>query len=534
MISAPITDMAASFANMQLPNSYTKKSSNDASSFGDIISNVQSMQNIDVNDPVAVTDAYNERSKVMADDAINMSNTSDNKSSGLESDKNNSTNSKEANNNVSNQSSDKSSSTSSNKDVKNDVSNDNKDVNKNVNNVNESKALNEAEQENVEGSILNSVAEDLDISVEELEDILANMGLTALDLVNPQNVSALVAEINADGDMMALVTDESLTNLVGTINQDISVDLNEISNELGISFEELMGKIEETVNSISEEGIVNSEMTDDLQIANVGELVSALDSNDELNISQDEKLVVKGDLEIKEDISNNETADNNQAADISQNNASEEANDSRNGDKSSENESKSSNNLNSDTSVYAQVNANNQANFDNVISQQNNETIHMVDTREIISQINEHMKLQMKEGITQLQMQLNPENLGTVNLTLASKESGVTAQLTAQNEAVKAALESQVMVLKQNLEEQGVKVEAVEVTVASHEFERNLDQNNQGNQSQEEEEKRLRKATRKIDVDSYFTDEDIENLDEAEQVTAKMMRADGNSMDYKV
>ena len=51
---------------------------------------------------------------------------------------------------------------------------------------------------------------------------------------------------------------------------------------------------------------------------------------------------------------------------------------------------------------------------------------------------------------------------------------------------------------------------------------------------QEEENERLRKATRRINISGLMTDEDIEELDEAEQVTAKMMQADGNSMDYRV
>ena len=50
----------------------------------------------------------------------------------------------------------------------------------------------------------------------------------------------------------------------------------------------------------------------------------------------------------------------------------------------------------------------------------------------------------------------------------------------------------------------------------------------------EEENERLRRATRKIDLGSFAGDEVIEELDESEQVTARMMQADGNQMDYKV
>ena len=42
---------------------------------------------------------------------------------------------------------------------------------------------------------------------------------------------------------------------------------------------------------------------------------------------------------------------------------------------------------------------------------------------------------------------------------------------------VKEALESQLVLFKQNMNQAGVKVDAVEVTVGSHELERNLEQN---------------------------------------------------------
>ena len=60
---------------------------------------------------------------------------------------------------------------------------------------------------------------------------------------------------------------------------------------------------------------------------------------------------------------------------------------------------------------------------------------------------------------------LNPENLGKVHVAVTAKQGIVTAQLTAQNEQVKAALENQMTALKEQFNNQGVKVEAVEITV---------------------------------------------------------------------
>jgi flagellar hook-length control protein FliK len=154
---------------------------------------------------------------------------------------------------------------------------------------------------------------------------------------------------------------------------------------------------------------------------------------------------------------------------------------------------------------------------------------------DVINQINEYMKTQIKADMSTLEMQLNPANLGAVNVALSSKDGNVTAQFTTQSELVKAALESQIMILKENLEQAGVKVNAVEVSVESHAFERNLDEQgqNSGQEAKEEEEKRLRKATRRLNINDLFADDNSVELSEEESLTAEMMQADGNVMDYK-
>ena len=52
----------------------------------------------------------------------------------------------------------------------------------------------------------------------------------------------------------------------------------------------------------------------------------------------------------------------------------------------------------------------------------------------------------------------------------------MTASFITQNEAVKQALESQMMTLQDSLNQQGLKVEAVEVSVSTNAFDSNLDQ----------------------------------------------------------
>lgn len=138
-------------------------------------------------------------------------------------------------------------------------------------------------------------------------------------------------------------------------------------------------------------------------------------------------------------------------------------------------------------------------------------------------------RIAVSQAETSIEMQLNPENLGKVYLQVVSRQGAITAQLAAQDEAVKQALESQLAVLKDNMNQQGLKVEAVEVTIASHEFERNLEEN-QKNPSQEQQEAETERASRRnIRMDSL---DELEGLmSEEESLVAKMMSEQGNRMD---
>ena len=129
-----------------------------------------------------------------------------------------------------------------------------------------------------------------------------------------------------------------------------------------------------------------------------------------------------------------------------------------------------------------------------------------------------------------MEMQLNPEHLGKIYLEITSKDGTVSAHLTAQNEVVKEALESQIADLKQNMNQAGVKVDAVEVTVGGHEFERNLEQNAKQEEQQAEEREKAANATRHINLNELNGLSGL--MTEEETLVAKMMAEQGNSVDF--
>lgn len=159
-----------------------------------------------------------------------------------------------------------------------------------------------------------------------------------------------------------------------------------------------------------------------------------------------------------------------------------------------------------------------------------------VDTQSIMKQIADYVKVQKNQDMTEMELQLHPASLGTIKISLTTRGGNVTAQFTAQNETVKQALEAQVTQLRTNLEEQGVKIDAIEVSVASHEMERNLDQNGQSNQEQQNKEadEKINKLRRKnINLRAWANGDENpdEIVDEDMKLTVEMMTMYGNSMD---
>ena len=164
---------------------------------------------------------------------------------------------------------------------------------------------------------------------------------------------------------------------------------------------------------------------------------------------------------------------------------------------------------------------------------QNNNTYVSVDTVRIIEQLAERVRVTNLSEVSSIEMQLNPENLGKMYVNISSKQGMVNAQIAATNETVKEALEAQIYELKESLQQSGVKVDAIEVTIASHEFEKNLEQG-QSREEQEAERQEEMKDKNRREINLSDLDEASDLLNEEEALIARMMKDNGNSLDYTV
>ncbi|MDE6253714.1 MAG: flagellar hook-length control protein FliK [Lachnospiraceae bacterium] len=109
----------------------------------------------------------------------------------------------------------------------------------------------------------------------------------------------------------------------------------------------------------------------------------------------------------------------------------------------------------------------------------------------IFNQVMKGIKVISGEDMSSMEMQLQPENLGKLNIQVVSKNGIITAQIITQSEAVKQAIESQMFLLKENMNNQDITIEDVEVTVSSHAFEQGMDNGSHENSNQQQKRRKF-------------------------------------------
>ncbi|MBE5885689.1 MAG: flagellar hook-length control protein FliK [Lachnospiraceae bacterium] len=367
----------------------------------------------------------------------------------------------------------------------------------------------EKELEAAAEELKEEIAEKLDITVEELEAVMETLGLTDASLFTQEGMTALVMEVEQISTSIELLTNADAYQTLQDLNAVAGELLEQVQNENQLTDVEM----KEVLEQFSKVKVVSQGVSaDETDMQNITGETDEAENADTIEGKQ------PADSEADAETS---TKDVNSVKDATTPNGKE----SEAGNKGNEQ------NTNHNQQVAAESNF--QLNNTQTVNQtttdfSQNITGGNLSTQEIYDQIGEFIKTNIRPGIAEVEMQLNPENLGTVSIHLSSKQGNVTAQFVVQNEAVKAALEMQMIQLKENFAEQGIKVDAVEVTVESHAFNQNMQQSNEeNNQAQAEARK---SSTRSINLNGDWTEEE---LTEEEQLVAEMMEADGNTVDFK-
>lgn len=418
--------------------------------------------------------------------------------------------------------------------------------------------------EEFSGQVKEVLKEELGVSEEQIEDAMATLGLAYADLMNPNQLAALVAELMGESDRGALLVSGEFM----AVMQAVDTLGEELLQELGMTQEEFMAQLYAAMDAagkmpdatvpqgepVAENTAVDAGMTAEQPetLTEQAEAVPGQTVSEEqaetVTVTEQQKMDVvpeeiseaaaeTGAAGEKQDVSKELPAENE--ADVSEEKPSEEllqAKEMQTEAKESGKEQpkfgqnrEHAGNAQAAEHAGAGVSAQNTAAGTQAAGNTAGFAGQM-DVQNIIRQIAEFSRVVVNHTATTMEMQLNPENLGKILLSVTTKGGVVSAQIFTQNEAVREALEQQLVTLKQEMNQAGVKVDAVEVTVGSHEFERNLEQNAQQEERQAEQQEKTAGRMRHINLNDL--DELAGVMSEEESLVAQMMAEQGNSVDF--
>lgn len=471
----------------------------------------------------------------------------------------------------------------------------------------------------VSSQIVEKVTEDLDITEDKLCEIMQMLGITAMDLLQPENLTALFANAaGIDNNPKELVLNSDFTGLYADVmdiaskNQALleavsNMEVLETPQELetftepgnpdqgntvlsgedmaNVQISDLAG---ETEGAVSKQYQTKSEIIGTSEIADTSETIAAtvsenIGTSDNTPASASENIAAsettaatvveersmsetaatavsetQGTLEAATAEASNisETVVSSESIDASETKAqpadtkkdrtglADDALSQQAGDESdslklekqamkadlnsdSQSEERSFGNKNENSVLHTMINEQTQPEgvFEAFDVQPKYTS---VNTTEIIRQIVDQISIANTTGESVIEMQLNPENLGKLYINVTEKNSEITARIAVSNEAVKNALESQMATLRENLQDANIRVNDVEITIATHEFERNLEQN-AGNENGRHNGQQY---THQSSNNGGNGSGQNETASDEARLTAQIMRDNGNSVDF--
>jgi flagellar hook-length control protein FliK len=332
--------------------------------------------------------------------------------------------------------------------------------------------------------VAEEIKEKFDVTDEQLTQAMEALGLTFADLLVPSNITQLVVQVTDSQNVMDIVTDESLSNALMDVVDFANAQLSSIAEEVNLPAE--------AVNDIIR-NVENGAAAPVVQEADVrSSEPKAVEALPEETVSA--QTADKSDVSMSDVIASKLTVNNEESG--SQKDSKNE------GNALTENSKADGENI---TAQTGNVVSNIQEAFETAFEG----AAYEVDAVDVVDQVVESIKLNNTTELKSMEIQLNPQNLGKVNLMVSVREGVITAQITAENEQVRKALESQITTLKENIQNQGIKVDAVEVTVQSHSFEAN--QQFAGGQQAAEQ---GRRSSRRINLGGFGLDDEETDEDD--------------------
>ena len=410
-----------------------------------------------------------------------------------------------------------------------------------ANSGNSVNSLNQKSIDKVNEKIADEVKDVLGIDDDTFANAMTALGLSPIDLLESNNLAKLVLFVNGSNDFTDLLTDENMLN-----------QLNELSDILGnLNWEDLTGMSKsdflEGVEDFNAKTQTESDVfTEDAPDLAQDTAVDAADSgNTSENVSAEEESAantnnVSTEKKSAQGETTVNTSDNSSDTKVEVSVTKSEESSSQQSSYSSQSEDDMREVTHDQTISEDDVTTDNQHTVRNDFIQNLNqavndavqvakpESVRMQQMVDIVNQVVERIKVSIGTESTSMEMQLNPEHLGKLLLNVSSKNGVMTAVFSVQSEEARAALESQIYTLRENLELRELKVDAVEVNVSDFDFSHS-DQTMSGDQSKADN---GNGKQMKFDFDDEASSEEMISNEEKEAVRKQVMRDNGSQIDF--
>lgn len=348
--------------------------------------------------------------------------------------------------------------------------------------------------------MLSDTAEELSVTEEELLSVLQSLSLKPADLLTKEGLQQVVLAVSGETDFANFLTDETMFTTLQNLNGELQTTLSDLADELGISQDEVQDFLTALADKAGDASALQAEVlsAEELSTEKTEDAVTDVKNGSDTESITGDKTASEVNVPGKETGKQTEKETSGEEKSFT-------------GDKAFDNFAQSfKTGQTQNTQAAAEVTPH----FD-------------VETENIIRQITDYMRGNVTDGVSEMDMQLHPASLGSVHIHLEAKEGVLTAQFTAQNESVKAALESQMIQLKDSFEEQGLTVESIEVMVSSQKFDQSYEEaeshaNDTGSRSG-------RQRTRRAGLHVSMEDEELSD----EEILAKeVLKGQGSTVEF--
>ena len=330
-------------------------------------------------------------------------------------------------------------------------------------------------------NVKDTIKEELDVSDEDIAKAMEVLGITDNDLLSVVKVTELVSALTG-ADSITLITDDDMSGKLTSVLDAVNTAQEDVADRLNTD-------VDDAVLVVRTDAVVKKD-TDETAVKNTDSSITDNQSVPETESLSDvlaAKVTAQGSSKHEES--------------------------------TGEHTGEQNHNTQSYGGVADSIIQSMKDSFADIVT----EDTSRVSEADIVNQVIDQIKLSSGRELTSIEVMLNPERLGSVHVTVTAKNGILSAQIAAQNEQVKTALENQVTALKENFQNQGIKVEAVEITVMTHQFEagQNFGQNESERKQSEQ------KINKKLNLSDYMDDED--ETVSAQDIRRKDSIQNGNS-----